>query len=84
MVPFVEYMYCICTASTFQPLFCILHPKESFKKLELHGNETKDLSTVHVARKPEETINKGACYMYVNQKHRDKPLLFHDKCSGFW
>ena len=22
--------------------------------------------------------------MYVNQKHRGKPLLFHDKCSGFF
>ena len=30
-------------------------------------------------RKP---VNKGACY--VNQKHRGKPLLFHDKCSGLF
>ena len=30
-------------------------------------------------RKP---VSKGACY--VNQKHRDKPLLFYDKCSGFF
>ena len=22
--------------------------------------------------------------MYVNQKHRGKPVIFHDKCSGFF
>ena len=53
--------------------------------LYISGNETKDASKVNlitVALKPEETCNKGACY--VNQKHRGKPLLFHDKCSGFF
>ena len=32
-----------------------------------------------VPRKP---VNNGACY--VNQKQWGKPVLFHDKCSGFF
>ena len=43
------------------------------------GNSTTVLLLLWSLRK---SVNKGA--FYVNQKHRGKPLLFHDKCSGFF
>ena len=43
------------------------------------GRPFSETLFLKVPRKP---VNKGVCY--VNQKHRGKPLLFHDKCSGFF
>ena len=33
------------------------------------------------SKMPRKPVNKGICYM--NQKHRGKPILFHE-CSGFF
>ena len=49
------------------------------------GNETKDVSKAHlstVAQKPEETCKQGR--LLCEPETQGKPLLFHDKCSGFF